>query len=61
MSKLHAALVRSARTALQTLIPALGIDWATDWSSWRVTLTTVAGATLLSLAQGLLGALPEVE
>ena len=61
MTKLRAALVRAARTALQTLIPSLGVNIATDWSSWRVILVTVAGATALSLAQGLLGALPEVE
>ena len=44
MSKLRAAPCAAHCTA-QTLIPSLGVNIATDWSTWRVTPVTVAGAT----------------
>lgn len=58
--KLKAAATRSARTFIQVLIPALGAGAITELD-YLPALSVAAGAALISLLQGVLGSLPEVE
>lgn len=60
MTKLKAAVVRAVRTFLQTLIPALGAGALTELD-YLGGLSIAAGAALVSLLQGLLLSLPEVD
>lgn len=58
--KLKAAGVRALRTFIQVLIPALGAGTITELD-YLPALSIAAGAAFISLLQGVLGSLPEVE
>lgn len=60
MTKLKAAGVRALRTFLQTLIPALGAGAITDLD-YLGGVSIAGGAALISLLQGLVLSLPEVD
>ncbi|SNS43948.1 phage r1t holin [Micrococcales bacterium KH10] len=59
-SLLKAAAIRAARTAIQTLIPALGAGAITDLN-WIGGVSIAAGAGVLSFLQGILAGLPEAD
>lgn len=61
MNNYWAALVRSLRTGIQTVLAGIGASTLVTDVGWVAILSTTALAMIVSLLQGLLGALPEVE
>lgn len=55
----HATAIRVARTAAQTLIAGIGMDYLNWLDSWLQILTLVATMSLLSFANAILAPPPE--
>lgn len=61
MSKIHAALIRAARTAAQTAIATIGVATQVEAVDWKVVASTTALASLLSVLTSVATGLPEAE